>query len=46
MWLFVWKENQRAVNFYDKAGFKIIGNYEFKLSKTHSNPNYQMFLKY
>lgn len=46
MWLFVWKENQRAVSFYKKTGFKIIGNYDFKLTETHSNPNHQMLLMY
>lgn len=46
MWLFVWKENHRAVNFYKKAGFKITGSYDFKLTETHSNPNHQMLLKY
>jgi ribosomal protein S18 acetylase RimI-like enzyme len=46
MWLFVWKENHRAVNFYEKTGFKIIGSHDFKLSETHSNPNHQMLLIY
>lgn len=46
MWLFVWKENKRAVHFYKKAGFKIIGSYDFKLSEDHSNPNHQMLLDY
>ncbi|MBK8482914.1 MAG: GNAT family N-acetyltransferase [Saprospiraceae bacterium] len=46
MWLFVWIENHRAFNFYQKTGFKVIGNYDFKISENHSNPNYQMFLKY
>ena len=46
MWLYVWIENPRAINFYIKNGFKIIGNYDFKVSETHTNPNYQMFLKY
>lgn len=44
MWLYVWKENHRAVSFYLKTGFKIIGSYDFRLSKTHSNPNHQMFM--
>jgi ribosomal protein S18 acetylase RimI-like enzyme len=44
MWLYVWKENARAVNFYIKAGFKIIGSHDFKISETHSNPNHQMLL--
>lgn len=46
MWLFVWTENARALDFYTKVGFKIIGNHDFKISETHSNPNYQMLLTY
>lgn len=46
MWLYVWKENYKAVSFYQKAGFRIIGSYDFKLSSTHSNPNHQMLLVY
>ncbi len=46
MWLFVWKENHRAVKFYEKAGFKIIGSHDFELTENHSNPNYQMLLKF
>ena len=46
IWLFVWKENTRAVTFYLKNGFEITGSHDFKISETHSNPNHQMFLKY
>lgn len=46
MWLFVWTENKRAINFYKKVGFTVVGGYDFPISKTHSNPNYQMVLKY
>lgn len=46
IWLYVWKENTRAINFYTKAGFKIIGSYDFKLSATHSNPNHQLLLEF
>ena len=46
IWLFTWTENQRALAFYKKKGFKIIGNSDFKISETHSNPNYVMYLKY
>jgi ribosomal protein S18 acetylase RimI-like enzyme len=46
IWLFVWKENQRAVSFYKKNGFEIIGSYDFKLTENHSNPNHQMLLMY
>lgn len=45
IWLFVWKENERAIKFYKKNGFEVIGHFDFKISETHSNPNYQMFLK-
>lgn len=46
IWLAVWLENQRAINFYTKKGFKIVGEYNFKISETHSNPNHIMYLKY
>ena len=46
MWLFVWTENKRALHFYSKMGFKPIGNYDFKLTDAHANPNYQMLLEY
>ena len=46
VWLFTWTENKKAINFYTKAGFKIIGNYDFKITDTHYNPNYQMLLTY
>lgn len=46
MWLYVWVENQRAINFYKKMGFEIIGAYNFKISATKSNPNHQMLLRY
>ena len=46
IWLFVWKENNRAINFYKKSGFEIVGSYDFKISATHSNPNHIMYLRY
>jgi diamine N-acetyltransferase len=46
IWLFVWKENQRAIKFYKTNGFVIIGSHDFKISETHSNPNHQMFLRF
>ena len=46
IWLAVWVENHRAISFYTKKGFQIIGNYNFKISETHSNPNHIMYLKY
>ena len=45
IWLFVWKGNERAIKFYKKNGFEVFGHFDFKISETHSNPNYQMFLK-
>ncbi len=46
MWLYVWKENERAISFYMKNEFQIIGSYDFQISERHSNPNHQLFLKY
>lgn len=46
IWLFVWTENIKAFNFYQKQGFQIIGMHQFKISETHYNPNYQMLLTY
>lgn len=46
MWLNVWTENERAVAFYQKHGFKIIGSYAFPITATHANPNHHMLLLY
>ncbi|MEP5255033.1 MAG: GNAT family N-acetyltransferase [Winogradskyella arenosi] len=46
IWLAVWTENQKAVNFYQNMGFKIVGAFDFKISETHSNPNHIMYLEY
>ncbi|QXP59967.1 GNAT family N-acetyltransferase [Olleya sp. HaHaR_3_96] len=46
IWLVVWTENQKAINFYSKMGFEIAGAYDFKISETHTNPNHVMYLKY
>ena len=44
MWLYTWTENTRAVRFYTKAGFEIVGSADFSISPTHANPNHVMFL--
>jgi len=44
VWLFVWQENERAIHFYKKNGFVVIGEFEYKISEKHSNPNFQMLL--
>jgi ribosomal protein S18 acetylase RimI-like enzyme len=46
MWLFTWVGNERAVSFYKKNGFSVIGTHQFKVSDTHYNPNHHMFLAY
>jgi ribosomal protein S18 acetylase RimI-like enzyme len=43
MWLYVWIDNKRAVRFYEREGFKRVGEEGFKISATHSNPNYIMY---
>ena len=44
IWLEVWIENFRAIKFYKKMGFMIVGKANFRVSETHSNPNYIMYL--
>ena len=46
IWLEVWIENLRAINFYKKVGFRIVGEANFTVSKTHSNPNYIMYFEF
>ncbi|SNR72392.1 Acetyltransferase (GNAT) family protein [Lutibacter agarilyticus] len=46
VWLAVWVENVRAIHFYKKIGFEIVGAYNFKISETHSNPNHIVYLEY
>jgi GNAT superfamily N-acetyltransferase len=45
MWLFTWIGNIRAVDFYLKMGFEIIGSHSFKVTENHYNQHHQMFLK-
>lgn len=44
IWLYTWIGNNRAINFYLKAGFKIIGSHRFYVTETHYNLNHHMFL--
>lgn len=44
IWLRVWVENQRAIQFYTKLGFEIVGKSDYQISETHSNPNHIMCL--
>ena len=46
IWLHVWVENEKAVRFYKKNGFKIVGEFDYQISKTHTNPNHVMYLEY
>jgi ribosomal protein S18 acetylase RimI-like enzyme len=46
IWLYTWVGNTRAINFYLKAGFTIIGSHEFYVTKTHYNLNHHMFLNF
>lgn len=46
MILNMWTGNARAIRFYEREGFERIGETGFKISQTHSNPNYQMYLQF
>jgi len=45
LWLFVWIENERAINFYQKNHFRIVDQQDFKISENHANPNHVMWRK-
>jgi len=46
MWLRVWTENARAIKFYEKTGFKILGGLYFKVWDARINPNHTMYLEF
>lgn len=46
IWLYTWIGNERAINFYLKTGFKIIGSHKFYVTETHYNMNHHMFLDF
>ncbi len=46
IWLAVWVENKRAIDFYIKRGFEIVGKYDFRISAAHTNPNHILYLEY
>jgi len=44
IWLYTWTGNSRAIEFYLKTGFTIIGSHKFYVTETHYNMNHHMFL--
>lgn len=46
MWLDVWKQNERAIHFYEKEGFETIAEGKFTLTETRSNPIWVMLKTY
>ena len=44
IWLYTWIENKKAIDFYLKAGFTIIGSHHFYVTETHYNLNHHMLL--
>jgi len=46
IWLYTWIGNNRAINFYLKAGFTIIGSHKFYVTKTHYDLSHQLFLNF
>ena len=45
IWLYTWTGNERAIAFYKKMGFEVVGRHDFKISEQHSNPNHLMWKK-
>lgn len=46
IWLYTWTGNTRAINFYQKNGFIIIGSHHFQVTETRYNLNHHMFLPF
>lgn len=46
MWLHTWVGNTRAINFYLRAGFNIVGSHEFKVTETRYNKIHLMLLSF
>jgi diamine N-acetyltransferase len=46
MWLVVWIGNTKAIKFYEKFGFQLVGQAQFQLTGTHLSPCFIMLLKY
>jgi ribosomal protein S18 acetylase RimI-like enzyme len=46
IWLYAWIGNIRAINFYQKAGFTIIGSHQYYVTKTHYDESHHMFLQF
>ena len=46
MWLYTWIGNERAVHFYAKAGFTIIGLHQYYVNETHYDESHHMLLKF
>jgi len=44
IWLYTWTGNKRAIDFYLKTGFTIIGSHKFYVTETYYNLNHLMFL--
>jgi ribosomal protein S18 acetylase RimI-like enzyme len=46
MWLYTWIGNKRAIDFYVKAGFTVIGSHKFYVNETHYDLCHQLFLSF
>ncbi len=46
MWLTVWQKNERAISFYQKAGFAVVEEGKFVLTEEYSNPTWVMMMEY
>lgn len=46
IWLYVLMGNTPAIQFYQKHNFVSIGTHDFKVSESHYNPNYVMYLSF
>jgi diamine N-acetyltransferase len=46
MWLYAWIGNERAVRFYQKVGFEIIGLHQYYVNERHYDESHHMLLSF
>ena len=44
IWLYTWIGNDRAIKFYLRAGFSIIGSHKYYVTQTHYDVSHQLYL--
>lgn len=46
IWLYTWVGNKKAIEFYTKTGFSVIGSHDFHVAQEYYNANHHMLLDF